>query len=302
MLVGKPILSGESDTHQLELIFDICGTPTEETMPGWRSLPGAESLNPRPRPGNLAQRFRDHGPSAVSLLKELLKLDWKSRVNAIDALQHPYFKNSPYPANPGDLPTFEESHELDRRKFQDRRHALPPAPKGGTVGRGPADGGGHIGYNNGEGFGRNAVNGSRPPPRNRPLGEERVPGWQESRDRGLPPRPLHGDYAPPNGWDSTSDHQGGYRDRERSGPPRSRGGGGNPRADMDTYIPSYDHDAPRRERDDRRRRDDWDGRRHDWGDRRRGPDYDERARNSRTRSRSRSPIRDRERDRDIYRR
>jgi serine/threonine-protein kinase BUR1 len=295
MLVGKPILAGESDGHQLEIIFDLCGTPTEESMPGWRSLPGAEGLNPRPKQGNLASRFKDHGHGAVSLLKELLKLDWKSRVNAIDALQHPYFKNPPLPANPGDLPKFEESHEFDRRKFHDRRNALPPAPKGGTVGRGPQDNAGAAGFNNGDGYGRNGVNGGRYPRNQPPPGDERIPAWH--RSRGLPPRPPPADHA--NGRDSAGDHGDSYRDRERSGPPRSRGGAAG-RSDVDTYIPSYERDPPRR--DDRRRRDDWDDRRPEW-DRRRAPDP-ERARNSRTRSRSRSPLRDRdrERDRDVYRR
>ncbi|KAF2969829.1 hypothetical protein GQX73_g3765 [Xylaria multiplex] len=134
MLVGKPILAGESDAHQLEIIFDLVGSPTEDNMPGWKQLPGAESLTPRPRPGSLSTKFREHGPAAVTLLKELLQLNWRTRINAIDALEHPYFKSAPYPARPEDIPTFEDSHELDRRKFHDRKAALPPAPKGGTVG------------------------------------------------------------------------------------------------------------------------------------------------------------------------
>jgi serine/threonine-protein kinase BUR1 len=59
MLVGKPILAGESDSHQLDIIFDLCGTPTDENMPGWKSISGAEHLNPRSRQGNLTQRFRE---------------------------------------------------------------------------------------------------------------------------------------------------------------------------------------------------------------------------------------------------
>jgi len=311
MLYGKPILAGETDVHQLEIIFDLCGTPTDENMPGWRSLPNAEALQPRPRPGNLSQRFREHGSGAVSLLRELLKLDWRGRVNAIDALQHPYFRTAPYPAKPQDLPSFEESHELDRRKFHDRRAALPPAPKGGTVGRGPHDGP-NASFSS-DGFSsRNGANGSRYP-RNSRGPEERVPAWH--RDRGLPPRP-----PPP----ADGDHPDGYRGgRPRGGGVGGGGGGGN-RQDIDTYIPSYDRDAHRRDdreapprrderealprRDDRRRRDERDERRHDW-DRRRG-DFDDRARNSRTRSRSRSPVRDRDwerdrdrdRDREVYRR
>jgi len=58
MLVGKPILAGESDGHQLELIWDLCGTPTEETMPGWKQLPGGENLTPRSRPGSLSNKFQ----------------------------------------------------------------------------------------------------------------------------------------------------------------------------------------------------------------------------------------------------
>ena len=34
MLIGKPILAGESDSNQLKIIFDLVGTPTEDTMPG----------------------------------------------------------------------------------------------------------------------------------------------------------------------------------------------------------------------------------------------------------------------------
>jgi serine/threonine-protein kinase BUR1 len=295
MLVGKPILSGESDGHQLELIFDLCGTPTDDNMPGWRTLPGAEALQPRPRQGNLSQRFREHGSGAVSLLRELLKLDWRSRVNAIDALQHPYFRTAPFPAKPHELPSFEESHELDRRKFHDRRAALPPAPKGGTVGRGPHDGP-NASFSS-DGFSsRNGVNGGgggRYPRNSRGPGE-RVPAWRRGGgDHALPPRP-----PPPADADHPDGGGGGYRDRggrpPRGGAGGAPGGGGRP--DVDTYIPSYDRDAPRR--DDRRRppRDDRDDRRHDGWDRRR--DYDDRARTSRTRSRSRSPIRDRERERD----
>jgi serine/threonine-protein kinase BUR1 len=59
MLIGKPILAGDSDQNQLKIIFDLVGTPTEETMPGWKLLPGAEGMNIQPRPPTLPQRFRE---------------------------------------------------------------------------------------------------------------------------------------------------------------------------------------------------------------------------------------------------
>ncbi|KAI9746526.1 MAG: serine/threonine protein kinase, CMGC, CDC2/CDK sub [Claussenomyces sp. TS43310] len=317
MLIGRPILAGDSDPKQLDIIFDLMGSPTEENMPGWRSLPGAEGLTPRPRPSTISQRFREYGSGAISLLNELLKLDWRRRINAIDALKHPYFRNAPLPAEASDLPSFEESHELDRRKFRGQKAAPPPAPKGGTVGMGPSNGwsgeggGGNAGYGNGDGYGMNRHNGNRyqgPPPlgyRNGgppPPHNERRPAWQrdsrpESRlppDTRLPPRPPPVDYAGPS-WGGSTDgsRSDQYRDR---GPPRSRGGGsgsigGGGGRDVDTYIPSYGPDSGRG-RDDRRR---WDDRRHDREHNR--LDYDDRGRNGRTRSRSRSPVRDRDRER-----
>ncbi|EDN06506.1 hypothetical protein HCAG_03109 [Histoplasma mississippiense (nom. inval.)] len=42
MFKGKPILAGSSDINQAHLIFSLVGTPTEENMPGWSSLPGCD--------------------------------------------------------------------------------------------------------------------------------------------------------------------------------------------------------------------------------------------------------------------
>src|ERR1700735_4544662 len=136
-----------------------------------------------------------YGSGAISLLNELLKLDWRKRINAIDALQHPYFRNAPLPARPGDLPSFEESHELDRRKFRGQKAAPPPAPKGGTVGMGPnggqggwgePSGSGRPGFGNSDNYGgyRSHANGGRYPPygghRNGvpPPHDERRPAWR----------------------------------------------------------------------------------------------------------------------------
>lgn len=194
-----------------------------------------------------------------------MKLDWARRVNAVDALEHPYFKMSPLPMQPHEIPRYEESHELDRRKFHDRRANLPPAPKGGTVGVGPDANGATAGFNSSDGYAsRNGMNGGR-------MRDDRRPAWQ--RDRGGPPR------GPPP-------HDDDRERRNRGGPPGPRG------ADIDTYIPSYGRDDGGRRREERSR-EDWrprggqrEDRRHDW--------------DRRTRSRSRSPMPPR--DRDMYRR
>lgn len=57
MLYGRPILAGESDTRQLEIIFDLVGSPSPETMPGWNLLPGGVDLKPPFRTPTIAKRF-----------------------------------------------------------------------------------------------------------------------------------------------------------------------------------------------------------------------------------------------------
>ncbi|KAM3071982.1 serine/threonine protein kinase, CMGC, CDC2/CDK subfamily [Clarireedia jacksonii] len=321
MFLGRPILQGESEEHQLKLIFELVGTPNEDNMPGWRNLPKAQGLsfNP-PRSSTLAQRFREQGSGAISLLQELLKLDWRKRSNAIDALKHPYFRNAPLPMKPEDIPILESSHELDSK--QNREKKAPPPPKGGEVGMGPDQGwernGSGPGYSHGDNYNshRGSQNGRYPPHggyRNGvppPPFDERKPSWRRD-DRGLPPRPPPTDFSYDGG---RSDHRGirarsqdldgRHRGPDRDhAPPRNRtSGGGN----IDTYIPSYNTNRrPEDRRPDDRRRDDrrddrgpdnrdrgrHNGVRHDYG----GGDRSHRARDSR--SRTRSPIGDRRVDR-----
>ncbi len=321
MFKGRPILSGNSDLNQAQLIFDLVGSPNDTNMPGWNSLPGCEGVqNFAPRPSTLSQQFREQGSSAISLLSELLKLDWRKRINAIDALEHPYFKNPPLPAKPGDIPHFEDSHELDRRKFRGQKAALPPAPAGGTVGMGPVgdwtNGSGPVnnnalqrprnnagGYQNGPPQYPPRRNGyenrmphppqdyrgpppSGPPPLHRPA-------W--ARDvNGLPPRP-----PPTNvGWGGQG-WIGEPQDPARGRPPPPRGPPpGGQRSQVDTYIPSYaGRDEGPRGRDDGPRRD-------DRGDRGRHGDRREHDPRDMARRRSRSPDlhRERDRNRELYRR
>ncbi|KAJ5661618.1 uncharacterized protein N7477_009234 [Penicillium maclennaniae] len=119
MFKGKPILSGNTDLDQARLIFNLVGTPTEENMPGWSLLPSLEGVKDwGSKRGNLGEVFKELSPTALSLLSELLRLDWRKRINAIDALKHPYFTTPPLPARPGDIPAFKILTNLTRRRHR----------------------------------------------------------------------------------------------------------------------------------------------------------------------------------------
>ncbi|KAK8205291.1 serine/threonine protein kinase, CMGC, CDC2/CDK subfamily [Zalaria obscura] len=258
MFERKPILEGKSDLNQAQIIFELVGSPNDESMPGWQDLPGCEGVvqweNTR---GNIKSRFKNLHPEALSLLRELLRLDWRKRINAIDALKHPYFTTAPLPASPDQLPTWEESHELDRRKHHEKRNAAPPAPAGGDIGMGPEETWGHSnghGYSNGYGGYNDRSRGNtrdRGPPGAGPRGyDSRPPAYD---DRSAPPsnrRPAWSRDGPRDGPRPAPYANGGGHDRlppppdgrnalparpqspPRRGPPRGRD-------DRDTYIPSY---------------------------------------------------------------
>lgn len=334
MYKGKPILPGQSDLDQAHRIFKLCGSPNERNMPGWGSLPGCDGVrNFGPYPRSMEHQFSDMGSAGVSLLTELLTLDPRKRINAIDGLKHEYFTALPLPAKPSEIPKFEESHELDRRR---RHQRIPPAPAGGTVGVGsraqnqqlPWDsredsrrgnggwdsrgggGGGGRPYDSRGGAGQQPVGQPRIPPGVHTNTDHRPPWAAKSlepqslpmgrvppRDHGLPPRP-------PMARDDRDrlDRGGGPMERSRSG----RNGASN----IDTYIPSYprgDDGLPRgrddsrgwdrdRDRDYHRDRD----RDRDWDRRERPPRDDREYVRKRSRSPPHPPL-DRDRDRDSRR-
>lgn len=319
MFKRKPILAGQSDLHQAQIIFELVGSPNDQSMPGWQELPGAEPIRQfPPSTGNIAMKFRELSPIGLSLIKDLMRLDWRKRINAIDAIDHPYFREQPLPMREEDIPHFADSHELDRRNARGQKQALPPAPAGGTVGGGP----------NGEWTGQGPPphawqNGDRRygPQDRGPPGVDRGPRGNYDRrpyDH-RPPPPPPGDRRP--NWGNGNlpapppDGRHPLPPIPRYGPDGRETRRPGPSA-ADTYIPSYEGSGPRRSRepDDRPRR----GSR-DSGNSRDGlPDernraYRDRPGDSRNfgrdrrdgRTRSRSPERrdrNRDRDGDIYRR
>ncbi|KAF2004477.1 Pkinase-domain-containing protein [Amniculicola lignicola CBS 123094] len=341
MFKRKPILAGNTDINQAEVIFQLVGSPDDKNMPGWNELPGAEPFRKFGyQPGRLNEVFRELGTQGLSLLRVLLTLDWRTRINAIDALDHPYFKTEPLPMDEKDIPRFADSHELDRRNARGQKQALPPAPAGGTVGMGP----------NGEWTGSGPpgtgkyMNGdrSRYPPGGPPGPPPGPPGrgYDRRPDHRPPPPPPHRGAQPP--WGGAGPYDGPPRHSNLPPPPGEgrhplprpprygpgeRGHDRDRDRDRDIYVPNYDgRQRPRGavgdrrsgEPDDRSR----DGRRgsRDSGHSRDGSDrgrtYRERdrpgdsrdfgrdRRDGRTRSRSperRDPERrDRNRDRDVW--
>lgn len=62
LLTKKPIFPGKNEADQLDLIYDVCGTPTEEgdVWPGFNKLPLSHMVPKVKKPRSLRERFKQY--------------------------------------------------------------------------------------------------------------------------------------------------------------------------------------------------------------------------------------------------
>lgn len=100
------IFQGRTEIDQLELIFKICGSPTEENWPEMKELPwhGLIKLNHCERV--LVKEFSSASygltPEFVQLLDQLLALNPTNRPTAQEALEHSFFSTEPVACKPSE--------------------------------------------------------------------------------------------------------------------------------------------------------------------------------------------------------
>jgi len=99
LLRRKPFLPGTETKHQLELIFDVFGTPSEEditAIPKPRLRKFLRSV-PVKKPKALDIMFPKANPLAIDLLKKIMVFNPQKRITVEDALKHPYLQDLHYP-------------------------------------------------------------------------------------------------------------------------------------------------------------------------------------------------------------
>nr|XP_012417101.1 PREDICTED: cyclin-dependent kinase 10 isoform X1 [Odobenus rosmarus divergens] len=114
LLAHKPLLPGTSEIHQVDLIVQLLGTPSENIWPGFSRLPlvGQYSLRKQPY-NNLKHKFPWLSEAGLRLLNFLFMYDPKKRATARDGLESSYFKEKPLPCEPELMPTF--PHHRNKR-------------------------------------------------------------------------------------------------------------------------------------------------------------------------------------------
>ncbi|KAG4978079.1 hypothetical protein JHK84_037765 [Glycine max] len=119
VLTGKPLFPGKSVVHQLDLITDLLGTPSPETIAGVRNDKARKYLMEmrKKSPVPFEQKFQNADPLALRLLQRLLAFDPKDRPTAQEALADPFFKGlSKVEREPSCQPISKLEFEFERRR------------------------------------------------------------------------------------------------------------------------------------------------------------------------------------------
>ncbi|KAK3446239.1 hypothetical protein EUGRSUZ_A01974 [Eucalyptus grandis] len=119
VLTGKPLFPGKNVVHQLDLMTDLLGTPSLDTITRVRNDKARRYLTcmrkKQPMPFEL--KFPNADPLALRLLERLLAFDPKDRPTAEEALADPYFKGlAKIEREPSCQPITKMEFEFERRR------------------------------------------------------------------------------------------------------------------------------------------------------------------------------------------
>lgn len=89
----KPLFAGKDHVHQMRLLIELLGTPTESDLGFVRSEDAKRYIRQLPSYPRqpLARVFPHVHPLAIDLVEKMLTFDPTRRISVEDALAHPYF-------------------------------------------------------------------------------------------------------------------------------------------------------------------------------------------------------------------
>ncbi|KAI1214917.1 serine/threonine-protein kinase [Annulohypoxylon truncatum] len=138
LILRVPYIAGNTEIHQISLICQAVGTPTEDNWPGVSSLPGyTREGDVYPVQGRDAYmaRFGTVGYDGVDLLMKTLILDPKKRITAFEMLKHEWWHKDPKPSRKQDLPKKKSGAQDKVGDDLKRRPGIVDEDKGSKVAR-----------------------------------------------------------------------------------------------------------------------------------------------------------------------
>ena len=92
MITGLPLFPGDSEIGQLFKIFQLLGTPHEDTWPGVTKLPDYNINFPQWKHQDIKKlkEFKDFDKDGLDLMDKCLQMDPEKRITIREMLNHPF--------------------------------------------------------------------------------------------------------------------------------------------------------------------------------------------------------------------
>jgi len=107
LILRVPYVAGETEVHQINLVCQAIGTPTEENWPGVTKLPSytvPETITPVHGRDHYTAMFGTAGYDGIDLLMKMLILNPLKRITMREILEHKWWASEPKPTKNEDLP------------------------------------------------------------------------------------------------------------------------------------------------------------------------------------------------------
>ncbi|KAH7915395.1 Pkinase-domain-containing protein [Hygrophoropsis aurantiaca] len=117
LLLKEPLFQAKGEIELLSMIFKLLGPPSPSLWPDYNNLPLSKTISlPSPQPPQFRQRFHHMTTAGINLLMSMLTYDPELRITAEEALQHPYFTESPFPKHPDLFGSFPSAAAGEKRR------------------------------------------------------------------------------------------------------------------------------------------------------------------------------------------
>ncbi|KAH7921798.1 Pkinase-domain-containing protein [Leucogyrophana mollusca] len=117
LLLKEPLFQAKGEIELLSMIFKLLGPPSTSLWPDYSTLPLSKTITlPSPQPPQFRQRFHYMTTAGIDLLMSMLTYDPEQRISAEEALQHPYFNESPFPKHPDLFGSFPSAAAGEKRR------------------------------------------------------------------------------------------------------------------------------------------------------------------------------------------
>ena len=126
LLLGQPLFPGQGEIDQLDRIVKTLGAFSPEKHPYVSKLPHFSKLKRQAYSDKIDLTFPSLTASGRDLLRRMLALEPKERINAKEALAHSFFTEQPLPKDSKNFPTWPSMNEKERKRR--RSISTPPPP------------------------------------------------------------------------------------------------------------------------------------------------------------------------------